>query len=105
MWIQTETCTFPNAFIPGNVKGLNDHFNLNIGRGVEIVNYMRIFDRWGNLMYQRESFIPNNNDFAEGWDGKYKGQIVQNGVYVYLIEVKFLDGRVLLYRGDVSVLR
>ncbi|MBL7797167.1 MAG: gliding motility-associated C-terminal domain-containing protein [Saprospiraceae bacterium] len=95
----------PNAFIPGNVKGLNDHFNLNIGRGVEIVNYMRIFDRWGNLMYQRESFIPNNNDFAEGWDGKYKGQIVQNGVYVYLIEVKFLDGRVLLYRGDVSVLR
>ena len=95
----------PNAFIPGNVKGLNDHFNPNVGRGVETINYMRIFDRWGNLMYQRESFIPNNNDFAEGWDGRFKGQYVLPGVYVYLIEVKFLDGRVLLYRGDITVLR
>ncbi|MBK6931389.1 MAG: gliding motility-associated C-terminal domain-containing protein [Saprospirales bacterium] len=95
----------PNVFIPGNPRGLNDHFNPNVGRGVETVSYMRIFDRWGNLMYEREMFYPNNNDFAEGWDGKYKGQYVNPGVYVYAIEVKFLDRRVLLYRGDVTVIR
>ena len=95
----------PNAILAGNPKGLNDHFNPIVGRGVEMVNYMRIFDRWGNLMYERDSFFPNNNDFAEGWDGRYKGQYVQPGVYVYVIEVKFLDRRVLVYRGDITVLR
>lgn len=95
----------PNAFIPGNPKGLNDHFNPIVGRGVQVVNYMRVFDRWGSLMYERENFYPNNNDFAEGWDGRYRGDYVNPGVFVYAIEVRFLDGRVLLYRGDVTVIR
>lgn len=95
----------PNIFLPGNPRGLNDHFNPNVGRGVEQVNYMRVFDRWGSLMYERNTFYPNNNDFAEGWDGKYRDKFVMPGVYVYVIEVKFLDGRVLLYRGDVTVIR
>lgn len=96
----------PNVFkAVNNGSGLNDHFNPNVGRGVDIINYMRVFDRWGSLMYERNTFYPNNNDFAEGWDGKHKGQYVSPGVYVYVIEVKFLDGRVLLYRGDVTVLR
>jgi hypothetical protein len=95
----------PNIFMPGNTRGLNDHFNPNVGLGVEIINFMRIFDRWGNQVYERTNFYPNNNDLGEGWDGRYKGQYVQPGVYVYVIEVKFLDGRVLLYRGDVTVVR
>ncbi len=95
----------PNVFWPGNTRGLNDYFNPNVGLGVEIVNYMRIFDRWGNLMYERTNFYPNNNDLAEGWDGRYRGEYVMPGVYIYVIEVKFLDGRVLLYRGDVTVVR
>ncbi|MCK6691770.1 MAG: gliding motility-associated C-terminal domain-containing protein, partial [Thermoanaerobaculia bacterium] len=70
----------PNVFLPGNPRGLNDHFNPNVGRGVETINYMRIFDRWGNLMYERNAFYPNNNDFAEGWDGKYNGKYVMPGV-------------------------
>ena len=36
---------------------------------------------------------------------KYKGEFVNPGVYVYIVEVKVLDGRVLLYRGDVTVAR
>ncbi|MCS6927909.1 MAG: gliding motility-associated C-terminal domain-containing protein [Saprospiraceae bacterium] len=95
----------PNVFIPGNTRGLNDYFTPYVGLGVERINFMRVFDRWGNLMYERTNFYPNNNDLTEGWDGRYKGQYVPPGVYVYLIEVKFLDGRVLLYRGDVTVLR
>jgi hypothetical protein len=95
----------PNVFVPGNTRGLNDYFNPNVGLGVEVVNFMRIFDRWGNLMYERTNFYPDNNNLAEGWDGRYKGQYVQPGVYLYVIEVKFLDGRTLLYRGDVTVIR
>lgn len=96
----------PNVFIANNThSGLNDHFNLNVGKGVEIVNFMRVYDRWGSLVYERNRFYPNNNDPSDGWDGKYRGQYVAQGVYAYIIEVQFLDGLVQLYHGDVTVLR
>lgn len=95
----------PNIFSPNNPSGVNDHFNVYAGAGVEQVNFMRVFNRWGELMYERNSFYPDNDNLAEGWDGRYKGDVVMPGVYVYIIEVKFLDERVLLYRGDVTVFR
>jgi gliding motility-associated-like protein len=94
----------PNVFNPG-VGRLNDHFNVYLGFGIERVNYMRIYDRWGELLYKRESFLPNNDNYADGWDGKFNGKYVNPGVYVYMIEVVFKDGRELLYRGDVTVVR
>lgn len=94
----------PNIFKPGNSAGLNDHFAPWVGRGVEKVNFMRVYDRWGELMYDRNEFLPENQP-ADGWDGRYRGDWVMPGVYVYAVEVKFLDGRVLLYRGDVTVIR
>lgn len=96
---------FPNIFQPGNDSGLNDHFNIFVGLGVESVRFLKIFDRWGGMMYERTNFLPNSFDFGEGWDGRYRGQFVQPGVYVYLAEVKFRDGRLLTYRGDVTVVR
>ena len=95
----------PNVFIPGNPRGLNDHFNPLIGRGVEQINYMQVYDRWGELLYERRDFVPDGDNFSEGWDGKFGGQFVNPGVYVYVVEARFLDGKVLLYRGDVTVVR
>jgi gliding motility-associated-like protein len=95
----------PNIFKPENATGLNDHFNVYVGRGVENISFMRVYDRWGELLYERNDFFPDNNNLAEGWDGRYNGKLVNPGVYIYIVEVKFLDGRVLLYRGDVTVIR
>jgi gliding motility-associated-like protein len=95
----------PNVFAPGNSSGRNDFFNVFTGLGVEMVNFFRVYDRWGDLMYQRERFMPNSFDLAEGWDGRFNGKFVNPGVYVYVAEVRFLDGRVLVYRGDVTVVR
>ena len=95
----------PNVFKPGNTSGLNDHFNVFTGLGVELVNYMQVYDRWGELLYERTNFLPNNDILSEGWDGRYRGKFVDPGVYIYVIEVRFLDGRELLYRGDVTVSR
>jgi hypothetical protein len=94
----------PNVFIPGNPTGLNDHFNAWIGKGVEKVNSLQVFNRWGEKMYERVNFLPENQP-SEGWDGRFRGEYVQPAVYVYAIEVTFLDGRVLVYRGDVTVFR
>ncbi len=94
----------PNAFKPSNEEGTSTHFGPWKGNGVEKVNFMRVYNRWGELMYEAKDFLPNNQD-SEGWDGRYRGDFVDPGVYIYIIEVKFLDVKVLLYRGDVTVVR
>ena len=95
----------PNIFNPGNRFGENDYFMPGVGVGVETINYMRVYDRWGQLLYEREAFLPTDLELTSGWDGRFRGKFVDPGVYVYAIEVKFLDKKVLLYRGDITVVR
>ena len=94
----------PYAFSP-NDDDVNDFFGPFAGAGVRAINFMRIFDRWGELVFSRGNFLPNDNLQATGWDGKYKGTPAAPGVYVYLIEVLFEDGQTLLYRGDLTLVR
>jgi gliding motility-associated-like protein len=70
-----STIYFPNAFTP-NGNGLNDMFKV-LGTGISNFN-IKIFDRWGKMVY-------TSNDMKSGWDGKYKGQKVQQGVYTYSV--------------------
>ena len=94
----------PYAFSP-NDDDVNDFFGAFAGVGVQSINYMRIFDRWGEIIFSKENFSPNDNLQVSGWDGKYKGTPAPPGVYVYIIEVLFQDGQKLLYRGDVTLVR
>ncbi len=93
----------PNIFTPDG-DGLNDEFRLTIGKGVERINYLKIYDRWGELMYQEQNLNPSAANTVS-WDGRFKGKRVNPGVYVYLVEVVFLDGRVILYRGAITLIR
>ncbi len=97
----------PNVFIPNDPEnGLNRLFGPGGGVGVEQVLSMQVYDRWGELMYENRNFQPESfGIFTTGWDGRYKGKFVNPGVYVYAIEVLFVDGKKLLYRGDVTVVR
>ncbi len=94
---------FPNVFSP-NGDGANEAFQVVIGPGVEMVNEFLIYDRWGNKMYEQSNFVPSG-DPSEGWNGQFNGDYVPPGVYVYMVKVTFIDGRVLDYAGDVTVLR
>jgi gliding motility-associated-like protein len=93
----------PNIFSP-NDDDKNDFFAPFSGAGVKTINYMRIFDRWGELLFERKS-VPVGDDPSKGWDGKFNGIYVQAGVYVYIIDVTFEDGNTLIYRGDITVIR
>lgn len=92
----------PSAFSP-NDDGLNDYFVINAGTGVESVEYLRIYNRWGAVIFEAKNFQPN--DFRNSWDGKMKGEQVQMGVYVYSLKARFVDGEELMYQGDVTVVR
>ena len=93
----------PNIFSP-NDDGRNDFFEIAIGPGVKNINFMQIYDRWGALIYEARNFLPELNNSVR-WDGTHKGKKLPPAAFVYLVEVEFLDGTTLLYRGTVSIVR
>lgn len=94
----------PNAFSPDG-DGINDEFRLFTCTGVRGINYARVFDRWGEVVYDSNSIDVNCFDGSVLWDGRKDGRTAIPGVYVYLIEVEFLDDVTLVFRGDVTLLR
>lgn len=92
----------PNSFSP-NYDGINDIFSVYGNRFVVGVRNLAIYDRWGNSLYFRED-LPIN-DPSEGWDGHFRGELMDPGVYVYAVEVELTDGSVRLYKGDVTLVR
>ncbi|MCC7465363.1 MAG: gliding motility-associated C-terminal domain-containing protein, partial [Saprospiraceae bacterium] len=91
----------PNIFSP-NEDGENDYFTL-YAKGVVEIRKLAIFDRWGEQMFVRERFLPN--DESLGWDGTFKGEPMNPGVYVWYAEVVFPDGETEVIYGDVTILR
>lgn len=98
----------PNAFSPNN-DGVNDAFGVFGCRGVEKILSGRVFDRWGELVAELPltGVAPecNSPNGAVIWDGTFRGKRAADGVYVYYVEVLFLDGVKLIYRGDVTIMK
>jgi hypothetical protein len=62
-----------------------------------------IFDRWGSQIHEVDNILPG--DFTHGWTGKVRGEDGQAGVYVWYAVVEFIDGEVIEYKGDVTLVR
>ncbi|HRW76821.1 MAG TPA: gliding motility-associated C-terminal domain-containing protein, partial [Saprospiraceae bacterium] len=92
----------PNSFTPNN-DGINDVFSVYGNDQVLQVRNLAIFDRWGNALYSR-SDLPINDPSA-GWDGTFRDEVMDPGVYVYVVEVELVDGSVRLFKGDVTLVR
>ncbi len=98
----TRNVFVPNVFSPNN-DGNNDLFRIFTDKGVERINVMRVFDRWGNLVYEGKNLLPN--DTSEGWDGRYRGKNLDPAVFVYVAEVLFLNGDIEIFTGDITLIR
>jgi len=92
----------PNAFSP-NGDGTNDAFFPNGDNSARLVSNFKIFDRWGELVYEANNV--NLNDPRDSWDGTFKGKDMNPGVFIYIIEIEFVDGFVKIYQGDVSIIK
>jgi gliding motility-associated-like protein len=94
----------PNAFSPWNQDGDNDVFLIFADdKQILQVDQFQIYDRWGEKVFSASNFQPN--DPAYGWDGVHGGKPMQPGVFVYYIEIRLIDGRKLLLKGDVTIVR
>lgn len=81
----------------------NDGFTVFGGPELQAVRSLRIYDRWGELLFEGID-IPKN-DPTIGWHGKARGKDVMPGVYIYIIEVVMSDGSEVTLTGDVTVVR
>jgi len=97
-----EQYFFPLAFSP-NGDGINDRFGIMAAPGALSVQYIRIFDRWGNLVYEQQNVTPG--DQTRYWDGRYKGRVAPSEVYVFVAEILWSDGAVEIAKGDLTLLR
>ncbi|MDP4821806.1 MAG: gliding motility-associated C-terminal domain-containing protein [Saprospiraceae bacterium] len=92
----------PSAFSPDG-DGLNDRLMVYAGNDVARIGMFRILDRWGEQIFMASDFLPNDPAFA--WDGTFRGQVLQPGIFVYVLEVLYIDGKRKVFSGDVSLMR
>ncbi len=88
----------PNIFNP-NLGGLTVYS----GNDVAEIAHFAIFDRWGNALFENSGFQPNNP--ADGWQGDFRGEPVQPGVYAWYVLIRFIDGTSEVFTGDATIYR
>lgn len=86
----------PTTFTP-NGDGVNDIIYLR-GWGIQEVVYFRIFNRWGELVFE-------STNIDHGWDGYYKGVLQNNDTYTYTARVKTFRNEYLDGRGHINLMR
>jgi gliding motility-associated-like protein len=86
----------PTAFSPNN-DGLNDYLR-PILLGIKEIRYFRIFNRWGQIMYEGKSELP-------GWNGLFRGITQSTQVVVWMVEAVGVDGNVITKKGTSTLIR
>jgi len=99
----------PNVFeLDVNQQGtVNNYFRLFAGPSAAAIDELIVFDRWGNRMYSETNVpltdgIPDQN---RGWDGRFRGELVDSGTYSWVARVRFVDNTTELMKGNVTVVR
>ena len=93
----------PQIFSP-NGDGTNDVFMVygDLSQ-ISRIKVFQTYDRWGEKLYDGRNLTPN--DESSGWDGRLNGREMKPGVYVWYLEVEFINGSTLVKKGDITLVR
>ena len=86
-------------FITPNNDGANDFFEVRYNEAFLNISLIRIFNRWGELVFESRDVLNDK------WDGSFRGQLVNPGVYVFYVEGDCVLGKHYLITGNVTVIR
>ncbi len=86
----------PTGFSP-NGDNNNDAFRVFAGSDVKTFK-ISVYDRWGNKMFE-------TSESGFGWDGNYKGKALNPGIYAYMLEIIYKDGKAELKSGNITLIR
>ena len=88
----------PTAFSPNN-DGQNDVLEIFLNPALPAISSIKIFDRWGAKIYE-------GSNAGETWDGTANGEILPNGVYIYMIEADCpVLNNTMVKSGDITLIR
>ncbi len=93
----------PSVFSPNNDM-VNDFFVIYPTKSVKQFTNLKIFNRWGNLLYQATD-LGTGKDTRNWWDGTTNGVQLANDMFVWMILVEFTDGSKKVCSGDISIIR
>ena len=99
--VKPRNVLVPTGFTP-NEDQINDKLIVH-GRNGTIIKIFRIYDRWGELLYEAQNFKINDESF--GWDGKFRGQYMNTGQYVWYLEAQYIDGASEIFKGHTTLMR
>jgi gliding motility-associated-like protein len=86
----------PTGFTP-NGDGLND-FLKPIAVGIERIEYFRVYNRWGQLVF---STTIN----GQGWDGRIGGKIQTSNTYAWMVKAVDYTGKSVFQKGTATLIR
>jgi hypothetical protein len=98
---------FPNAFIPNPNGPSGGYYSNRSDEGAYVFHpahsgvaeyQLRIFSRRGMLVFE-------SSDINTGWDGYYKGQLVEPGVFIWKVRGNYINGEPFTLMGDVTLLK
>jgi gliding motility-associated-like protein len=92
---EKKAVVVPTAFTPDG-NGVNDRLR-PLGNLVSL-DYFRIFNRWGAMLYQ-------TTEWGTGWDGRYKGVAQPAETYTWVLSGKTADGQTLKLSGKTLLIR
>ncbi len=91
----------PTAFSPSG-DPMNRMLIVHGESGAKVLSF-RVFDRWGNIVYEKTNF--STNDMSAGWDGTWRGEPLNAGEYVWMLEARFNNGLRKFFKGSTVLLR
>ena len=100
VFASNEICYTPHAFVPNifspNGDGQNDVLYVK-GKGILYITFI-IYDRWGEKVFE-------TTDISKGWDGQYKGHILNNGSFVYYLKALLNNNKIIENKGTITLVR
>ena len=97
-----ERVYIPTVFSPNNDR-INDYFFIQDGGNLATIKSLKIFDRWGGMVFQAFDSVPN--DELAGWNGYFNNKLLSPDVYVYVVELIFKNGETSIRKGNITLVR
>lgn len=91
----------PNVLSLRSQNG-NQYFKVHSNIAAELARSIRIYDRWGGLMYEETNVDLASTQYI-GWDGRFNGAKVNPGIYVWIVNIRFVDREVTNFAGEFLV--
>lgn len=92
---------FPNIFAP-NSDGPNNRFIISGNEDLSEIKTLDIYDRWGQQVY---SGVDELSSDYNGWDGTFRGTLMEQGVYTYISTLEMDDGNIRQFVGSLMLMK